>query len=725
MTTPGADGHRPRHIDARNDLSGTIHGPVVQAATIHGGITYTVQQAPPTGLRVTPDEIPPLMVRFVNRTEGLAALDGWLAPGRDGAGVGFAVLHGPPGVGKTALVTRWAEQGRERFPGGQIYVDFAPLRGEAAGADASEAAQRCLRSLGVDDTYIPGSFADRVRLLRSLTADRQLLIFLDNVSDPSQAAALIPKGKGSFLVVAGDSGLGELALDGARLMAVEPLDRDSALELLADRCGAEKVAVDPASAERLVELCAGLPVALHVVAGRLVARPRLTLAALAAELAAEPRRLAGMSLGKERSVAAAFDLVYRELAPEPARLYRLMGWHPGATFDAGVAAVAAGLDPGRTAEALEALTDASLLEETPDGRFRFHDLVRLHAGDRATEEEGPAERPALLRRVTLHYLALTALADRAIRLDRLRIADLDQLLSTVPDPFAAPDAPRPVDWLEGEHRNILGVLRAAAREETLQTEVWQLAEAFTVLFLHHRHLGDWRESLELGAAAAAEALVPAAEARLRSLLSRPLMDLGEYDAALRELDTAQACAEVSGDLVVRASVQEFSGRYWDRTDPVRAMEAYRSALDLNTAADEGRGAAIAAYFLGCAQDAAGNPREALVTLRGAHDQLLARKDLRMAARVRVAIGTAHDHLGETDEAVRALREGAAALRDEEATHYEAQALVALADIQERAQGDPQEVRTHLERALAIYEAGGSPRAGELRERLTGGDDVTG
>ncbi|MGC4908214.1 ATP-binding protein [Streptomyces cyaneofuscatus] len=111
MTTPGSDGHRPGHIDARNDLSGTIHGPVVQAATIHGGITYTVQQAPPTGLRVTPDEIPPLMVRFINRTESLAALEGCLAPGRDDAGVGFAVLHGPPGVGKTALVSRWAEQG--------------------------------------------------------------------------------------------------------------------------------------------------------------------------------------------------------------------------------------------------------------------------------------------------------------------------------------------------------------------------------------------------------------------------------------------------------------------------------------------------------------------------------------------------------------------------------------------------------------------------------------
>ncbi|MFF0502159.1 NB-ARC domain-containing protein [Streptomyces fimicarius] len=728
MRAEDADG--PDHTAAHNDLSGIVNGPVVQAGTIHGGITFRVDAPPPVGANVRPDEIPPLTVRLINRSEGLARLDGWLAPDADDdnggdeddrASVGFAALHGPPGVGKTALVSRWSERGRKRFPDGQIYVDFANLRGGTAGADVSEAARCCLRSLGIDDAYIPATLAERIQRLRSRSAGRRLLVFLDNVSQPGQAAALLPKGKGSFLVVAGGSGVGELAADGAKLMAVEPLDRDSALEVLADRCGAERVAADPASAERLVELCDGLPVALHVVAARLAAKPRLTLAALAAELTEEPRRLAGMSLGKERSVAAAFDLAYRELDPEPARLYRLMGWHPGATFDAGVAAAAADLDPGRTADALDALTRASLLEEAPGGRFRFHDLVRLHAGERATEEDGLAERTALVRRVTLHYLALSALADRAVRRDRLRIAELDQWLSDVHDPFVGPGAPPPVDWLEAEHRNILGVLRAAAREETLHTEVWQLAEAFTVLFFHHRHLGDWRESLELGAAAAAEAMVPAAEARLRSLLSRPLMDLGEYEAARRELDIAEACAEVSDRLDVRASVQEFSGRYWDRTEPTRAMEAYRKAIDLNTAADEGRGAAIASYFLGCAQDAAGHPRDALDTLRGAHDELVVRNDLRMAARAQAAIGIAHGRLEETGAAVRALSEAIQILHKKKATHYEAQALVALADIQESSQGDPHQVRAHLERALEIYEAGGSPLAEELRERLTGGE----
>ncbi|MEV6748366.1 NB-ARC domain-containing protein [Streptomyces sp. NPDC051080] len=703
-----------------NDLSGQVHGPSIQAQRIHGGITFNVQAPPGVGPDIRPDEVPPLPFPFVNRSKRLAELDAWLGTGRPrSVKVGFGALYGMSGVGKAALVSHWADEKRELFPDGQIYVDFAALREEPEGGDVSEAVRRCLRSLGVDESTIPASLADRTRLFRSRSSGRRLLVVLDNVSQPAQAASLIPKGEGSALLVTSGGLLGELALDGARMMPVRPLGRASGLELLTERCGEAVVAADRESAERLVDLCGGLPVALHIVAARLLTNPGLTPADLAGELADESGRLVGMSLGEERSVSAVLDLGYRELTPDTARLYRLLGWLPGTTFDVGVAAVAAGIDTSSTGTMLRALGSAGLLESTGDGRHRFHDLVRLHARERAAAEEPEGEQLALLGRVTTHYLALTALADRSIRQDRLRIADLTTLLSAAPDPFGTTGGTAPLDWLEAEHRNILDVLRAAVREETLRTEVWQLSEAFTALFFHHRHLGDWRESLELGAAAAAAALEPAAEARLRSLLSRPLMDQGEYDAARRELESAVACAEVSGDLVVRASVQEFSGRYWERFDLSRAMDAYRSALELNTAANEGRGAAIAAYFLGSAQDAAGDHGEALVTLRGAHAELTARDDPRMAARVLAAMGLAHDHLGEHDEAIRTLSEAARALRELQATHYEAQALVALAGIKERSAADPEAVRADLTRALEIYEAGGSPQAEVLRRRLEG------
>lgn len=311
---------------ACNELSGIVNGPVVQAGTIHGGITFHVA---PAGERSAPDEIPPLTVRFRNRDRMLDLLDGWFVPDPEGASVGFAALYGLPGVGKTTLVSRWAERGREWFPDGQIYVDFAALRGGAAGADVSEAAWGCLKSLGVDAAYIPTTLADRIRLLRTRTAGKRLLVFLDNISDPAHASALLPKGRGSVLLVASGSRLGELAMDGARMMPVEPLDRESSLQVLADRCGAETVAADQDAADEVVRHCGGLPVALHVAAARLMTETRLTLAGLAVELADESRRLAGMSLGRERSVAAAFDLAYRELAPEAGPALPPYGLVPG------------------------------------------------------------------------------------------------------------------------------------------------------------------------------------------------------------------------------------------------------------------------------------------------------------------------------------------------------------------------------------------------------------
>ncbi|MFJ2116048.1 hypothetical protein ACIOEX_29880, partial [Streptomyces sp. NPDC087850] len=685
---------------------GANHGPAFQGAHIHGGITFNVQPMVQGGSGARPDQVPSLTVQFSNRTSELALLNEVFGVEGRREGIGLGVLAGLPGVGKSATAWRWADTARELFPDGQVYVDFAALRDSAAGAttgaagraargaDVSEALAMVLRALKVSDEYIPASLAERTALYRSHSAGLRMLLVLDDVSRPAQVRPLIPKGPGSAVLVTSQGGLGELVLNGARLISLKPLDAEGGLTLLADRCGPEAVAAERAGAERLVELCGGLPVALQIVAARLLTDPGLTMTSLAEELDDEAGRLAGMSfpespytpeetaladptvfedpaeLAEEYSVSTVFGTSYRLLPPAAARLYRLLGLAPIGTFDVGVAAVAAGLDAASTRRLLASLVAASLLESTRDGRYQMHDLVRLHARERAAREEQPGEERALTERVGTHYLVLTAFADRALRADRLRIADLSASLRAADNPFAAAGGPPPLEWLDIERAAVLAVLRAAARQE-LHTLAWQLAEAFTALFLHRRYLGAWKESLELGAEAARSAAATAttaggiaeateAEARLRSLLSRPLTDLGEYDRARAELETAVARAEVTGHLVLRASVQEFLGRYLDRFDPPRAVEAYRRSLDLNTRAGEARGAAIAAYFLGCALDARGDYAQALASLRGAHRDLLAapEPDRRMAARAMAAIGAVHEHRGDTGEAVRVLREAA-------------------------------------------------------------------
>ncbi|MGI5350975.1 NB-ARC domain-containing protein [Streptomyces sp. CA-250714] len=723
MTSTGAGA--PSSVGGfTNELSGTVAGHSVQAQQIHGGITFIAAPQPASGPDVKPDQVPPVLVPFVNRERDLAWLDERFGAGRSATGVGLGLVYGLRGVGKTSIVSYWAERGRELFPDGQLYIDFALLGGRSSGADVSEAVRQCLRGIGVGETAIPTAPAERAALFRSCSAGRRLLIVCENVSHPSQVRSLVPKGKGSVLLATSHLRLGELAMAGAGLLAMEPFDTHSGLQLLTDRCGAEAVAAERAAAEKLVELSCGLPEALNVVAAKLVNSSRLTMTKLAGELAEETDRLAGMALGEEYSVSAVFDMTYRELPTNAARVYRVIGLLPTKRFDAATLAVAAETDARTAQQLLDALESARLVDALEDDRYRIHDLVRLHAREKAEAEETEDAQRAVVERVVTHYLALTALADRALRRDRLRIADLDAFLDQVPDPFTEGEgAVSPLDWLEAEHPAILEVLRAAFRAG-LHRQVWQLSEAFTALFLRHRHLASWKESLELGVEAVArdERPVTAAEARLRSLLSRPLMDLGQYDAARAELDKALAAAEASGDAVVHASVLEFSGRYWERFAPARALAEYRKAADLNRREEEWRGAAIVTYFLGCTQDTMGDHTSALETLREAHQGLLACEDARMAARALLARGQVHAHLGQVAEARTVLSEAAEVLCSEKAAHYEAQARVVLAEVLRDEGERPSVVKAQVARAVEIYEAEGHPKAQELRPWL---DSLTG
>ncbi|WP_051836785.1 NB-ARC domain-containing protein [Streptomyces sp. NRRL WC-3742] len=716
----------PQHVV--NSLPGNVHGQIAQVGSVHGGITfnYHASQSPDQVSR-RPDQVPRPPHRFVNREWALAELDGVLADAEDVRGCPIGVFSGLPGIGKSAAARQWAHRHQERFPGGQFYVDFGALSG-GAGGDVSEALAMCLRGLGVYDPYLPARLADRAALYRTLSADRRMLVVLDDVSQPAQVTALLPQGVGSAVLATSTWRLGELALDGATLLHLDVLDRDSSLELLAALCEQRRVDAEPDAAGELVGLCGGLPMALRLCAARLMTHRRLTIGALVDELADEQSRFARIAASagrEERTMAAALELVYRDLPDTAAKVYRILGCLPNQAFDTALTALVSGHSREAAQEALDTLEAASLLTGSEDGRYTVHGLVRLHARDMSRRLDPPGTEREVVRLASGHYRALALLADLAVRADRLRITEPTEVLgSGARDPESSGNGPfessgnsrqDALDWLEAERGDILAVLRAAATFG-FDRHTWQLTEAFTVLFLHHRHVADWRESLELGAAAANRDGQPAAEARLRSLLSRPLLDLGRDDEAREHLETADRLAVESGRIDLQASVQEFLGRYWDRHDPARAADAYRASLALNLQAGEGRGAALARYFLGCAQSVGGDHVAALAGLAEARAGLLARGDARMAARVLADLGRTKARRGDRAGAVTDLRQAVTDLRAEGASHYEARALEDLADLLD----DPAETRDCLRRALAVYEEGGSPHAAEVLSRLTSG-----
>lgn len=707
-----------------NSLTGNVDGQLAQVGVVHGDITfnYHAGQETPPGRR--PDQVPRPPRGFVNREQILAELDALLASD-DPSACPIGVFSGLPGIGKTAVACKWAHSNQLRFPGGQIFIDFSRLRA-GTGGDVSEALAMCLRALGVRDPHLPAGLTERKSLYRDLSAEQPMLVVLDDVTRPTQVVELLPRGPGSAVLATSTWRLGELVLDGASLLQLGVLGADSALKLLSELCGSRRIADEAEAAARLVEFCGGLPVALRICAARLLIHQRLTIAALVTELTDEQSRLSRIAVSsahEERTVSAALEVAYRDLPETAARMYRTLGYLPGLSFDSAVAAVAAGLRAtGQAQEALDVLESASFLSVTDDRRYVLHSLVRLHARDTSRALDPPGTERETVGRVTGHYLALTTAADVAERADRLRIGHPAEAagaggVDAGSGPFsgAADPGRDAVAWMEAERANILAVLRAAAGFG-LDRPVWQIAQAFTVLFFHHRHLAEWRESLELGAEAARRDGNPAAEARLRSLLSRPLLDLKQDAEAKVQLDIAAQLAVESGHLALQASVQEFFGRYWDGHDLARAVDAYRTSLSLNIEAGEKRGEALARYFLGCAQSAAGDHTAALAGLAQAQEEFLALRDKRMAARSLADTGRVLARIGARDQAAATLSQAADELRKAEGAHYEARALEDLADLLE----DPEEVRSCLRRALLVYENDGNPRATVVLARLADG-----
>ncbi|MEU6483736.1 NB-ARC domain-containing protein [Streptomyces sp. NPDC046887] len=711
----------------RNSMAGgTVHGPVVMAGAVHGDIAFNYHLTNASGTSDgKPNQVPRPPRQYINHEGTLRRVDALF---RSGTAEGeyacpIGVISGLPGVGKTATASQVAYRSRGHFPDGQLFVDFATVR-NGAEAGVSDALAMFLRALGGENTVIPPLLSERAARYRSLSSEKRLLVVLDDVSRAAQVTALLPHGPGSAVLATSTSRLGELALDGAELLPLGVLDDESSVRLLVALCGTERLGSDQEAVVALARRCEGLPIALRIVAARLMTHRSLTVRELVDELADEhgrPSRASESAEPEEHGAMAALDLVYRELLAGAARLYRVLGCLPVRTFDTGLAAVAARQERQEVRRHMDVLHEAGLLTATDDGRHRLHTLVARHARAAAEESEPADFERRVVQRAAGHYLALTLLADLAIREDRLRIVDVAEVLGAPErergtSPFEQGDSPKAeaISWLVAERPNLMAVLRAAVRFG-LYRQAWQLAEVLTVLFLHHRHVADWRESLELGIEAAAQDRHPAAEARLRSLLSRPLLDFDQDEPAYSHLEAAERLAVESGHLVLQASVQEFLGRYWSRHDPELAVAAYRLSLSLNAEAGEVRGEVLAAYFLGCALSATGDHGTALETVSEARRRFLSLEDRRMAARALADAGRIRGRLGQREEARDALAEAAAELGKQEALEYQAQALVDLAELQERAD----RAQDHLREALSLYEKLGSPRAADVRARLAG------
>nr|WP_179350565.1 tetratricopeptide repeat protein [Streptomyces sp. Alain-F2R5] len=491
-----------------------------------------------------PLELPPGVPRLAGRKEELALLGELLDTPGATRGPATGLITGVAGVGKTGLAIHWAHSVADCFPDGQLFADLHGYDEQLDPTTADEVLSRFLRSLSVPAGRIPAEPEERAALYRSLLADRRVLVVLDNVRSYAQVRPLLPSGDGCCVLVTGREQLPELVAWPPRAwVRLGPLSTYEAVELLGGIVGEERVAAEPVAAATLAELCDLLPLALRIAGARLASKPHWTVEHLVRRLSDERLRLDELSQG-ESQVRASFALTYRGLAEQTARLYRRLGLLDVPDFSSWVAAALLDTDLYTGERLIEELVDAQFLDVIGQDlsghtRYRFQNLLRLFARERA-QEESAEERRAVLDRVFRTYLFLAAEAHRRSFGGDFSIIHGTAVPHRLPPELTDLLLARPLDWLEAERLSLSAVVARAA-DAGMDEFAWDLTLCLLVLFETRNYLDDWRECAERSLAAARAAGNARGEAAM-------LHALGALEMRQRDFTTAYGLFTRARDL---------------------------------------------------------------------------------------------------------------------------------------------------------------------------------
>ncbi|WP_051798378.1 ATP-binding protein [Streptomyces sp. NRRL S-337] len=513
--------------------SASAHG-VVQARDVHGGVH--LHQYVPDAPAIVPHQLLGGTRHFVNRSRELSRLGQLVADGRGTPAVlPLAVITGTAGVGKTSLALHWAHTIRSHYPGGELYAN---LRGYAVDSPVSpeRILGRFLEDLGVPAALVPVEGERRESMFRSLIADRRMLVILDNAVDSGQVRPLLPGSAACLTVVTSRDDLsGLVAQQGALRVRLETFPAAEAITLLRTATAEYRGRDRRADLAELARLCARLPLALRIAAERAASWPSMPLSELIEDLRDESALWNVLTTTEEKggpdAMRSVFEWSYRALPAPAARLFRILGLHPGNEFGLPAVAGMAGVEPAEARAQLDTLVSAHLLERRPAGRYEFHDLLRAYAADQARKRDGEAERRAILERCLAWYLH-TADAAQSV------IAPFDRY--HLDDRFPAPDAPlrfaryeEAFQWYRTESGNLATAVRVAA-ESGFPALAWRLAVVLRAVYMHHNAFDDWASTARIAVDAAVRADEPAGQAEA-------LESLGKSAFQALRLDEARDC----------------------------------------------------------------------------------------------------------------------------------------------------------------------------------------
>jgi tetratricopeptide (TPR) repeat protein len=708
------------------DELGADPGPELQE--LHGAILRgefdPAAPLPAAPVTPVPAQLPLDIPAFTGRAEHLRRLAALLDDQSGRAGVTISTIAGTAGVGKTALAVHWAHQISARFPDGQLYVNLRGFDPSGSVMTPAEAIRGFLDAFGVPQQKIPADLPAQAALYRSVVSGKRVLVVLDNARNAEQVRPLLPGSPGCLVLVTSRNQLTSLvAAEGAQPLPLDLLTTDEARQLLTHRLGRSRVQAEPDSINEIIARCARLPLALSIVAARAATHPRLPVARLAGELRDARGGLDALDAGDAASnVRAVFSRSYEALAAPAARLFRLLGLHPGPDIAAPAAASLAGLPADAARALLTELTGAHMVAEQATGRYAFHDLLRSYASDLARSDASVARREPgahddvdhALRRMLDHYLHSAHTAALALNPARRTVALAPVQTGVTPEAFG--DAAQALAWFSSEHAVLLGVVDLAARTG-FDTHAWQLARTLTTYFNRQGHWRDWVATQRIALAAARRLAERAGQAHIHRDLGLAYVRLARYEDARTEFAHALDLYDELGDTDGQGNTYlDLADMCLQQDRPQETLEHCQRSLALYRRTGNRIGQASALNSLGWAYSRVGEHRQAL---HHCHEALVLQREIGdpwgLAATWH-SIGYAHHQLGRHREAIACYENTLEFFPTIGDRYYEATTLTHLGDSHYAAH-DCEPARAAWQRAATILDQLAHPDADQVRAKL--------
>jgi tetratricopeptide (TPR) repeat protein len=633
----------------------------------------------------------------------------------------IVAIHGAPGVGKTTLALEWARRVGERFSDGVLFADLRGHTPAGRPADPVDVLEEFLHALDIPAEQVPSTTAERAALFRSILDGRQILVILDNAISPGQVRPMLPCSSESMTIVTSRERLSGLAVrEGAVQLALDPFAPGEGFTLLRNVIGIDRTNTRLDAAATVLQRCAYLPLAVRLAAERIAAHPASTLTDLAEDLAGERARLGLLSSeDDDTAIRAVFSWSYRALSDETARMFRLLGLHPGRTISVDAAAALGRISVRDAERQLAQLANGHLLEEVGHRWFRFHDLVRLYALERL-DLEVTVDDQRQARLDVLDWYLDSALA--AGRILNPRSQTIPRARNSVPEPSSSIQTYRQaLAWHEAELSNVADVTEMSVEIRQYQ-RAYRLALALFDFFHVRKPWRVWERTYLAGLTAAREAGEATAEASM-------LHGLGLVYLGLQRFETAQEHFQAA--LAIRTRLDEVPAQAWSLTglamvhhghhDIDDALATFAAALELHRAANFEHGEAVTLIHLADTWREADDMNNAQQCCRDALEIFHATGDQHGEGLAMHHLGDLHSANGQFAAALDWLEQSRAMRREAGDSKGEADTLASMADVLVHL-GHPDAARRHLEEALRIVDDREDPGSSSIRTRL---DDLDG